>query len=78
VTIPGLGRFEQLPPDGGAHLNRTRELHDASSDAAFITGSITRSWREVEIIRTRLPDVSAAGDQVATAVQRIRANEKTC
>jgi MoxR-like ATPase len=57
--------------------NRTRELHDALKRRCLY------HWidhpqlnREIEIIRTRLPDVSTElAAQVASAVQRIRTNE---
>src|SRR5664279_2788096 len=75
VTIPeyGVVRAEK-PPVVVLTSNRTRELHDALKRRCLY------HWidhpglaREVEIVRTRLPQVPAAlALQVATAVQRMR------
>jgi MoxR-like ATPase len=57
--------------------NRTRELHDALKRRCLYHWiDHPQLTREIEIIRTRLPDVSAElAAQVASAVQRIRTNE---
>jgi len=77
VTIPeyGVVRAEE-PPVVVLTSNRTRELHDALKRRCLY------HWidhpalaREVEIVRTRLPEVSGAlAEQVARAVQRMRAS----
>ena len=55
--------------------NRTRELHDALKRRCLYHWiDHPQLAREVEIIRTRLPEVSEPlAEQVASAVQRIRA-----
>ena len=57
--------------------NRTRELHDALKRRCLYHWiDHPQLAREVEIIRTRLPEVSARlAAQVAAAVQRIRASD---
>jgi MoxR-like ATPase len=74
--VPELGRIAaENPPLVVLTSNRTREVHDALKRRCLY------HWlehpgltREVEIIRTRLPEVpEALARQVATAVQRIRA-----
>ena len=77
VTIPeyGVVRAEK-PPVVVLTSNRTRELHDALKRRCLY------HWidhpglaREVEIVRSRLPEVSAVlAEQVARAVQRMRAS----
>ena len=76
VTIPEYGEVRATtPPTVVLTSNRTRELHDALKRRCLY------HWidhpplaREVEIIRTRVPEVSARlAEQVASAVQRIRA-----
>jgi MoxR-like ATPase len=77
VTIPeyGVVRAEK-PPVVVLTSNRTRELHDALKRRCLY------HWidhpglaREVEIVRSRLPEVSGLlAEQVARAVQRMRAN----
>ncbi|MEV5962669.1 MoxR family ATPase [Kribbella sp. NPDC051952] len=75
VTIPELGTITaDVPPIVVLTSNRTREIHDALKRRCLY------HWidhpglaREVEIVRTRLPDVSARlAEQVARSVQRIR------
>ena len=76
VTIPeyGVVRAEK-PPVVVLTSNRTRELHDALKRRCLY------HWidhpglaREVEIVRSRLPEVSGRlAEQVARAVQRMRA-----
>jgi len=76
VTIPeyGVVRAEK-PPVVVLTSNRTRELHDALKRRCLY------HWidhpglaREVEIVRSRLPEVSGQlAEQVARAVQRMRA-----
>jgi len=77
VTIPeyGVVRAEK-PPVVVLTSNRTRELHDALKRRCLY------HWidhpglaREVEIVRSRLPEVSGRlAEQVARAVQRMRAS----
>jgi MoxR-like ATPase len=77
VTIPeyGVVRAEK-PPVVVLTSNRTRELHDALKRRCLY------HWiehpglaREVEIVRSRLPEVSQRlAEQVARAVQRMRAS----
>ena len=75
VTIPELGTISAAtPPLVVLTSNRTRELHDALKRRCLY------HWidhpglaRELEIVRTRLPEVSAAlAEQVVTLVQRLR------
>jgi MoxR-like ATPase len=77
VTIPeyGVVRAEK-PPVVVLTSNRTRDLHDALKRRCLY------HWidhpalaREVEIVRSRLPEVSVQlAEQVARAVQRMRAS----
>src|SRR6187397_3144907 len=75
VTIPEVGRIvADSPPAVIVTSNRTRELHDALKRRCLY------HWidhpgleRELEIVRTRLPDVSAAlAEQVVAFVQGLR------
>jgi MoxR-like ATPase len=75
VTIPELGTVRAAqPPIVVLTSNRTRELHDALKRRCLY------HWidhpgleREVEIVRSRAPEVSAQlGRQVVTVVQRLR------
>ncbi len=75
VTIPELGTVKAAtPPIVVLTSNRTRELHDALKRRCLY------HWidhpgleREVEIVRSRAPEVSAAlGRQVVTLVQQLR------
>ncbi|MER7072916.1 MoxR family ATPase [Terrabacter sp. NPDC000476] len=75
VTIPELGTVAaSTPPIVVLTSNRTRELHDALKRRCLY------HWidhpglaRELEIVRTRLPEVSATlAEQVVTLVQRLR------
>ena len=75
VSIPELGTVcAAEPPLVVLTSNRTRELHDALKRRCLY------HWvdhpgleREVEIVRTRLPEVSAAlGRQVVDVVQQLR------
>ncbi len=75
VTIPELGTVRTAtPPIVVLTSNRTREIHDALKRRCLY------HWvdhpgleREVEIVRTRSPEVSAAlARQVVTLVQRLR------
>ncbi|GAA5035690.1 MoxR family ATPase [Terrabacter aeriphilus] len=75
VTIPELGTVAATtPPIVVLTSNRTRELHDALKRRCLY------HWidhpglaRELEIVRTRLPEVSATlAKQVVTLVQRLR------
>jgi MoxR-like ATPase len=78
VTIPEYGEVRAaIPPMVVITSNRTRELHDALKRRCLYHWiDHPQLAREIEIIRTRLPDVSAElATQVASAVQRIRARE---
>jgi MoxR-like ATPase len=75
VTIPELGTITaDVPPVVVLTSNRTREVHDALKRRCLY------HWidhpglaREVEIVRTRLPEVSQRlAEQVARSVQRMR------
>ena len=75
VTIPELGTVKAAtPPIVILTSNRTRELHDALKRRCLY------HWiehpgleREVEIVRSRAPEVSEAlGRQVVTLVQQLR------
>lgn len=75
VTIPELGTITaKTAPIVILTSNRTRELHDALKRRCLY------HWidhpglaREIEIVRTRLPDVSATlAEQVVTVVQQLR------
>ena len=75
VTIPELGTVKAaVPPIVVLTSNRTRELHDALKRRCLY------HWidhpgleREVEIVRSRAPEVSAElGRQVVTVVQQLR------
>ena len=78
VTIPELGTITApTPPVVVLTSNRTRELHDALKRRCLY------HWiehpgleREVEIVRSRAPEVSEAlGRQVVTLVQQLRARD---
>ncbi len=75
VTIPELGTITaKTAPIVILTSNRTRELHDALKRRCLY------HWidhpglaREIEIVRTRLPEVSATlAEQVVTVVQQLR------
>jgi MoxR-like ATPase len=75
VTIPELGTISApVPPVVVVTSNRTREVHDALKRRCLY------HWidhpgleREVEIVRSRLPDVSRTlAEQVARSVRRMR------
>ncbi|MEO7131608.1 MAG: MoxR family ATPase [Dermatophilaceae bacterium] len=75
VTVPELGTIRaKVPPFVVLTSNRTRELHDALKRRCLY------HWidhpgmaRELEIVRTRLPEVSATlAEQVVGVVQRLR------
>jgi MoxR-like ATPase len=75
VTIPELGTVStSTPPVVVLTSNRTREIHDALKRRCLY------HWvehpgleREVQIVRTRAPEVSAAlAGQVVTVVQQLR------
>jgi len=75
VSVPELGTITAArPPYVVLTSNRTRELHDALKRRCLYHWldhpSLTR---EIEIIRTRLPEVAPRlAEQVADAVQRMR------
>ena len=75
VTVPEIGSITaSTPPIVVLTSNRTRELHDALKRRCLY------HWidhpglaRELEIVRSRLPEVSATlAEQVVTLVQRLR------
>jgi MoxR-like ATPase len=78
ITIPELGRIAAAtPPLTVLTSNRTREVHDALKRRCFYHWVAHPGFdREVEILRTRLPEVTArlAAD-VAGAVARMREME---
>ncbi|CAN5202584.1 MoxR family ATPase [soil metagenome] len=78
VTIPEYGVVQAaVPPIVVLTSNRTRELHDALKRRCLY------HWidhpglaREIQIVRTRLPEISARlAEQVTATVQRIRHND---
>ncbi len=78
VSIPEFGTVRaSTPPTVVLTSNRTRELHDALKRRCLY------HWidhpgleREVAIVRSRLPEVSAAlAEQVVRAVQRLRTED---
>jgi MoxR-like ATPase len=78
VTIPEYGEVRAAsPPMVVITSNRTRELHDALKRRCLYHWiDHPQLAREIEIIRTRLPDVNVElATQVAYAVQRIRASD---
>ncbi|HEX3205395.1 MAG TPA: MoxR family ATPase [Propionibacteriaceae bacterium] len=78
VSIPEYGEVRALtPPMVVITSNRTRELHDALKRRCLYHWiDHPQLAREIEIIRTRLPDVSVElATQVGYAVLRIRASE---
>jgi MoxR-like ATPase len=77
VSVPEYGTVTADPPPLVVLTsNRTRELHDALKRRCLY------SWiehpglaREIEIVRSRMPEVSAAlAEQVATAVSQLRSS----
>lgn len=76
VTIPEVGTIRaQSRPIVILTSNRTRELHDALKRRCLYTWiGFPESDREVEIVRSRLPEVGLAlANQVVSAVNRLRA-----
>ncbi|MDB9921780.1 MoxR family ATPase [Actinomycetota bacterium] len=76
VTIPEVGTIKaQSRPIVILTSNRTRELHDALKRRCLYTWiGFPESEREVEIVRSRLPEVGPAlANQVVSAVNRLRA-----
>jgi MoxR-like ATPase len=75
VTVPELGEVRaSVPPLVVLTSNRTREVHDALKRRCLYHWlSHPSLTREVEILRRRLPDLSARlATQVASAVRRLR------
>ena len=75
VTIPEVGTIRaETRPIVILTSNRTRELHDALKRRCLYTWiGFPPAEREVEIVRTRLPEVGAAlAGQVVAAVNRLR------
>jgi len=78
VTIPEVGTVRSsTPPIVILTSNRTRELHDALKRRCLYSWiGFPEQEREVEIVRTRAPQVSAnLVAQVVAAVHRLRAME---
>lgn len=78
VTIPEVGTIKaQSRPIVILTSNRTRELHDALKRRCLYTWiGFPDAQREVEIVRTRLPEVGPAlASQVVAAVNRLREME---
>ncbi|MDE0975268.1 MAG: MoxR family ATPase [Candidatus Nanopelagicales bacterium] len=76
VTIPEVGTIKaQSRPIVILTSNRTRELHDALKRRCLYTWiGFPESDREVEIVRSRLPEVGPVlANQVVSAVNRLRA-----
>ena len=76
ITIPEVGRIvAEHPPLAVLTSNRTREVHDALKRRCLYHWVEHPGFeREVEILRARLPDVTARlAEQVAAAVGRMRA-----
>lgn len=76
VTIPEVGTIKaKSRPIVILTSNRTRELHDALKRRCLYTWiGFPEAQREVEIVRSRLPQVGAAlTSQVVDAVHRLRA-----
>jgi MoxR-like ATPase len=75
VTIPEIGRIAaEAPPAVVVTSNRTRELHDALKRRCLYHWIAHPTIeREVEIVRTRAPEVSeSVARDVAGAVARLR------
>lgn len=75
VTIPEMGTVKAPSrPIVILTSNRTRELHDALKRRCLYTWiGFPAPEREVDIVRSRLPQVSVAlADQVVAAVNRLR------
>jgi MoxR-like ATPase len=78
VTIPELGRIvASQPPLVVVTSNRTREVHDALKRRCLYHWVAHPSLeREIEILRSRLPEVSAVlAEQVAKATAQLRSME---
>ena len=78
VTIPEVGTIKaESRPIVILTSNRTRELHDALKRRCLYTWiGFPEPAREVEIVRSRLPEVGPAlAAQVVTAVNRLREME---
>ena len=76
VTIPEVGTIKaESRPIVILTSNRTRELHDALKRRCLYTWiGFPESEREVEIVRSRLPEVGPVlANQVVGAVNRLRA-----
>jgi MoxR-like ATPase len=75
VTIPEIGRIAaENPPLVVVTSNRTREVHDALKRRCLYHWVAHPGLdREIEIVRTRLPEVSAVlAEQVAKATAQLR------
>ena len=78
VTVPELGTVRaEVPPVVVVTSNRTREVHDAlKRRCLYHWVEHPRFDREVEIVRSRVPEASAAlAAQVARAVAVLRAED---
>jgi MoxR-like ATPase len=75
VTIPEMGTVRALsPPIVVLTSNRTREIHDALKRRCLYHWiGYPDAARELEILRLRAPELSAAlGEQIVAFVQRLR------
>jgi MoxR-like ATPase len=75
VSIPELGTIKaDQPPIVIITSNRTREIHDALKRRCFYHWvDYPNAQREVEIVRTRMPDVERAlSEQIVAFVQKLR------
>ncbi len=75
VTVPELGRIvAEVPPLVVLTSNRTREVHDALKRRCLYHWVEHPSYeREVSILRTRLPEITAKlAEDVARATRRLR------
>src|SRR5215203_2565389 len=75
VTVPEFGTVKaEQPPIVIITSNRTREIHDALKRRCFYHWvDYPNAAREVEIIRTRLPNVERAlSEQIVAFVQKLR------
>ena len=75
VTIPELGTIKaEQPPIVIVTSNRTREIHDALKRRCFYHWvDYPNAEREVQIVRTRMPDIERAlSEQIVAFVQKLR------
>lgn len=78
ITIPEIGTLRaEHPPAVVITSNRTREIHDALKRRCFYHWvDYPDAARELEIVRTRLPEVEARlAAQIVAFVQRLRGQD---